>query len=46
MNGLRADIGFELPFESFTQKYRPNAEEISSAREWAVQYARAVKEMG
>ena len=46
MDATLTDIGFELPFESFTQKYRPDAEEVSSAREWAVQYARAVKEMG
>ncbi len=39
-------IGFELPFEPYTQKYRPSAEEIAAAREWGAQYARAVREMG
>ena len=38
-------IGFEIPFEPYTQKYRPSAEEIEAAREWGAQYARAVKEM-
>ena len=38
-------IGFELPFESFTQKYNPTAQEIQAAREWGVQFAEAIKEM-
>lgn len=37
-------IGFELPFEPFTQKYKPSAEETQAAREWGAQFARAVKE--
>lgn len=42
MNERLDSIGFELPFESFTQKYRPTAEDIQAAREWAAQFARAV----
>jgi len=37
-------IGFELPFEPYTQKYRPTAQELSAAREWGAQFARAVRE--
>lgn len=37
-------IGFEMPFEPYTQKYTPTAEEIQAAREWGAQYARLVKE--
>ncbi len=44
--GRLEEIGFELPFEPYTQKYRPSAEEIAAAREWGAQYARAVREMG
>lgn len=40
------DIGFEMPFESYTQKYRPTAEETQAAREWGASFARAVKERG
>ena len=43
--GRLEDIGFELPFEPYTQKYRPSAEEVAAAREWGAQYARAVREM-
>ena len=44
--GERLDaIGFEQPFEPYTQKYRPSDDEIAAAREWGAQYARAVKEM-
>jgi len=39
-------MGFEMPFESFTQKYRPTANDISAAREWGAQFAAAVKERG
>jgi len=39
-------IGFEQPFEPYTQKYRPSAEEIAAVREWGARYAREVKEMG
>ncbi len=37
-------IGFELPFEPFTQKYKPTAEDVQAAREWGQQFARAVRE--
>ena len=36
-------MGFELPFEPFTLKYKPSAEEVQAAREWGAQYARAVR---
>ncbi|MBW6467684.1 MAG: FprA family A-type flavoprotein [Coriobacteriia bacterium] len=45
ISGQLEAIGFELPFEPYTQKYRPSTEEIAAAREWGAQYARAVKEM-
>jgi anaerobic nitric oxide reductase flavorubredoxin len=38
-----AEIGFELPFEPYTQKYRPTADDIQAAREWGAQFARLVK---
>ncbi|MBE0417936.1 MAG: FprA family A-type flavoprotein [Coriobacteriia bacterium] len=41
-----AEIGFEQPFEPYTQKYRPTDDEVAAAREWGAQYARAVKKMG
>ncbi len=37
-------MGFELPFEPYTQKYRPSAEEVEAARQWGAQYALAVKD--
>ncbi len=40
------EIGFELPFEPYTQKYRPTDAELQAAREWGAQYARLVKERG
>ncbi|MFU8891055.1 MAG: FprA family A-type flavoprotein [Anaerosomatales bacterium] len=45
ISGQLEALGFELPFEPYTQKYRPSTEEIAAAREWGAQYARAVKEM-
>lgn len=36
-------MGFELPFEPYTLKYKPSADEVQAAREWGAQYARAVK---
>jgi len=44
MDAMLLDIGFEMPFPSYTQKYRPSAEEVQAAREWGAQFARAVKE--
>jgi flavorubredoxin len=43
MAGRLEEIGFEVPFEPFTQKYAPTAEEIDAVRAWAVQFATAVK---
>jgi anaerobic nitric oxide reductase flavorubredoxin len=40
------DMGFELPFEHFTQKYRPTDDDVAAAREWGARFASAVKEMG
>jgi anaerobic nitric oxide reductase flavorubredoxin len=40
------EMGFELPFEHFTQKYRPTDEDVAAAREWGARFAAAVKEMG
>jgi flavorubredoxin len=39
-------IGFELPFEPYTQKYRPTDAEVQGAREWGAQFAVAVRKMG
>ncbi len=39
------EIGFELPFDPYTQKYRPGPEEVAEAREWGARYARAVREL-
>lgn len=38
------EIGFEMPHDSFTQKYKPSAEELQAAREWGAQFAKTVKE--
>ncbi len=38
------DIGFQMPFEPFTHKYRPSGAELDAARAWAAQFAQAVKE--
>ena len=46
ISGQLEAIGFELPFEPYTQKFRPTADEIAGAREWGAQFARAVKGMG
>lgn len=40
------DIGFEMPFEPFTQKYRPTNTDVQGAREWGAQFAAAIKKMG
>ena len=37
-------IGFELPFEPFTQKYKPSSEELQAASEWGAQFARVVSQ--
>jgi len=41
-----AEIGFEQPFEPYTEKFRPTADDIQAAREWGAQFARLVKERG
>ena len=46
ISGRLEEIGFELPFEPYTQKYRPTQDEIQAAREWGAQFARLVKERG
>jgi flavorubredoxin len=40
------EMGFELPFEPYTQKYRPTDDEVAAVREWGAQFARSIKEMG
>jgi len=37
-------IGLEQPFEPFTIKYRPTAEEVQAAREWGAQFSAAIKD--
>lgn len=46
ISGQLEAIGFELPFEPYTQKYRPSADEVQAARAWGAQFAAAVKAMG
>ncbi len=46
ISGRLEEIGFELPFEPYTQKYRPTEDEVQAAREWGAQFARLVKERG
>jgi flavorubredoxin len=46
VNARLEEIGFELPFESYTQKYRPNDAELDTARAWGAQYAKLVLERG
>jgi anaerobic nitric oxide reductase flavorubredoxin len=40
------DAGVEVVQEAYTQKFRPTAEELASAREWGAAFARAVKDAG
>lgn len=42
MSGRLEEIGFELLGEPFTQKYRPTAEEIESARAWGASFAERI----
>jgi len=42
--GRLEEIGFELPVEPYTQKYRPNADEIDAARAWGAEFARLIRE--
>ena len=37
------EIGFELPFEDFTEKFRPTAEDLAAAEAWGRTIAEAVK---
>jgi len=46
ISGQLEAMGFELPFEPYTQKYRPSADEVQAAREWGAQFAAAVRQMG
>jgi anaerobic nitric oxide reductase flavorubredoxin len=45
ISGQLEAMGFDLPFEPYTQKYRPTDDEIAAACEWGAQFARAIKEM-
>jgi len=42
--GRMSEIGFALPQDPFTQKYRPNAEDLAGAAEWGAAFARAVRD--
>ncbi len=37
-------IGFEIPMEPFTQKYKPTVEEVEAARRWGMSFAEIIKE--
>jgi len=39
-------IGFEMPIEDFTLKYRPTAEDLDEARAWGAKFAQAVSAGG
>ncbi len=43
MRARLEEIGFELPFEDFTQKFRPTAEDLANAEAWGRTIAEAVK---
>ncbi len=36
------EMGFEMPFEDLTVKYRPTGEQLEEARAWGVQFGEAV----
>jgi anaerobic nitric oxide reductase flavorubredoxin len=38
------EIGFAMPVEAFTQKYRPTEEELVAARDWGAAFARIVRD--
>jgi flavorubredoxin len=38
------EMGFELPFDDFTVKYRPNKEQLEEARAWGAQFGTAVQD--
>ena len=44
MAGRLGEIGFEMPFDEFTVKYRPTREDIEAAVEWGRVVGRAVLE--
>ncbi|MHB9002435.1 MAG: flavodoxin domain-containing protein, partial [Coriobacteriia bacterium] len=46
MNERLEAIGFELPFESYTQKYRPTASDIDDARAWGIRFAEEIRNRG
>jgi hypothetical protein len=37
-------MGFEMPIEDLTVKYRPTAEQLDESREWGARFGRAVLE--
>jgi flavorubredoxin len=43
MRARLEEIGFEMPFDDFTVKYRPTDDDFSSVAEWATGIAEAVK---
>jgi flavorubredoxin len=44
MRARLEEIGFEMPFDDFTVKYRPGDDDFSSVAEWATGIAEAVKD--
>jgi len=44
MRARLEEIGFEMPFDDFTVKYRPTDDDFSSVAEWATGIAEAVKD--
>jgi len=44
MRARLEEIGFEMPFDDFTVKYRPGEDDFLSVAEWATGIAEAVKD--
>ncbi|MBE0476369.1 MAG: FprA family A-type flavoprotein [Coriobacteriia bacterium] len=43
MKGRLEEIGFDMPFEALTLKYRPTAEDVRRCREWGRELGREAK---
>ncbi|MDR3686457.1 MAG: FprA family A-type flavoprotein [Coriobacteriia bacterium] len=46
MSARLEEIGFELPYEALTCRYKPSGDDIAAARAWGAQYAQLVKARG
>ena len=42
MTARLEEIGFEMPIEDLTVKYRPTAEQLDEARAWGARFGEAV----